>query len=73
MIDLNVKEMKENFERIPRHIKYQRKLIHEVETMHYSLFLGLTNLDLMQKDESFLDGKTFDSRLNKQFLEPPKI
>jgi hypothetical protein len=27
IIDLNVKDMKENFERIPGHIKYQKKLI----------------------------------------------
>ena len=54
--------MKEKFSRIPRHIKYQRKLIHEVETMQYSLFLGLTNLDLMQKDESLVNGESFDGR-----------
>ena len=27
LIDLNVKELRENFDRIPHHVKYQRKLI----------------------------------------------
>jgi hypothetical protein len=33
LIDLNVKELRDNFDRIPNHVKYQRKLIQELETM----------------------------------------
>lgn len=47
LIDLNVKELRENFDRIPHHVKYQRKLIQELETMQFSLFLGLSNLELL--------------------------
>ena len=51
LIDLNVKDLRENFDRIPKHVKYQRKLIQEIETMHFSLFLGLSNLELLQDED----------------------
>lgn len=47
IIDIDVKELRSNFDRIPGHIKYQRKLIQEIETVQFSLFLGLSNLELL--------------------------
>lgn len=51
MIDLDVKVLRDNFDKIPRHVKYQKKLIPEIETMQFSLFLGLSNLELLQDEE----------------------
>jgi|LauGreDrversion4_2_1035121.scaffolds.fasta_scaffold274714_1 hypothetical protein len=58
VIDLNVKELKDNFEKIPRHIKFQKKLIPEVETMQFSLFLGISNLELLQEDDNLKEYST---------------
>jgi hypothetical protein len=47
VIQLNVKELRSNCDRIPAQIKYQRKLIQEIETLQFGLFLGLSNLELL--------------------------
>lgn len=78
VIDLNVKELKDNFEKIPRHIKFQKKLIPEVETMQFSLFLGLSNLELLQDDDNTREKSNSSkvdvrSAMNKSLLEPAPI
>lgn len=86
-LDLNVKELRNNFDRIPAHIKYQKKLMNEVETVQFSLFLGLSNLELLQEEDMQIDLQLSEnngpkstieaserrSTLNKEILEPPKL
>ncbi len=85
VIQLNVKELKGNCERIPGNIKYQRKLIQEIETLQFGLFLGLSNLELLQEQEaqqsltSPTKSTTIDStkdrqiNKNKNILDPPEV
>lgn len=78
VIDLNVRELKDNFEKIPRHIKFQKKLIPEVETMQFSLFLGLSNLELLQEEDNLKEKSTNSkvdvrSAMNKSLLEPAPL
>ncbi len=77
VIEIDVKDLRGNFDRIPSCIKYQRKLIQEIETVQFSLFLGLSNIELLQdehqKTSQYDSIDRRSSKLSRDIMDPPKL